>query len=206
MSLLDFEFAQTVRQVFKDGSADMTALDAMISSTASQYNQVIDQVTFIDNHDMARFQLDGASGRPLEQALAFTLTSRGVPAIYYGTEQYMTGTGDPTNRARMTGFNTTTTAYQLIHALAPLRKSNPALAYGSTQQRWLNSNIYIYERKFGPVVALIAINRNLTNSATISGLFTALPAGSYTDQLGGLTERPTGRRTIRGQQRVHFPR
>jgi glycosidase len=186
MSLLDFEFSQTVRQVFQAHSADMTALDAMISSTASQYNQVNDQVTFIDNHDMARFQLAGASLRPLEQALAFTLTSRGVPAVYYGTEQYMTGTGDPTNRAMMTSFNTTTTAYQVIHALAPLRKSNPALAYGSTQQRWLNSNIYIYERKFGPDVALVAINRDLSSSASISGLITALPVGSYTDQLSGL--------------------
>src|SRR5262249_51540879 len=148
--------------------------------------QVNDQVTFIDNHDMARFQVSGASGRPLEQALAFTLTSRGVPAVYYGTEQYMTGTGDPTNRAMMNSFNTTTTPYQEIQPLAPLRKSNPALAYGSTQQRWLNGNIYIYERRFGADVALIAINRDLANSTAISGLFTALPVGSYTDQLSGL--------------------
>jgi hypothetical protein len=80
MSLLDFEYAQKVRQVFKDGTSDMVSLDAMISSTAGHYNQINDQVTFIDNHDMPRFQGAGASGRPLEQALAFTLTSRGVPA------------------------------------------------------------------------------------------------------------------------------
>jgi glycosidase len=186
MSLLDFEFAQTVRQVFRDGTASMTSLDSMISSTATQYNQVNDQVTFIDNHDMPRFQSSGASNRPLEQALAFTLTSRGVPAIYYGTEQYMTGTGDPTNRAKMSSFNTSTTAYAVIHALALLRKSNPALAYGTTQQRWLNSNIYIYERQFGSNVAVIAINRDLSNPASIGGLFTALPAGTYTDALIGL--------------------
>jgi glycosidase len=186
MSLLDFEYAQKVRQVFKDGTSDMVSLDAMISSTAGQYNQINDQVTFIDNHDMPRFQATGASGRPLEQALAFTLTSRGVPAVYYGTEQYMTGTGDPTNRAMMSSFNTSTTAYGVIQALAPLRKSNPAMAYGTTQQRWLNSNIYIYERKFGPDVALVAINRDLANPAAISGLVTALPVGSYTDQLNGL--------------------
>jgi hypothetical protein len=186
MSLLDFEFAQKVRQVFQEGTADMTGLDSMISATASHYAQVNDQVTFIDNHDMARFQVAGASGRKLEQAVAFTLTSRGVPAIYYGTEQYMTGTGDPDNRAKMTSFSTTTTAYKVIAALAPLRKSNPALAYGTTQQRWLNSNIYIYERKFGSNVALVAINRDLSNAAVISGLITALPAGSYTDKLSGL--------------------
>jgi len=186
MSLLDFQFAQKVRQVFKDGSADMVSLDAMVSATAGQYAQVSDQVTFIDNHDMPRFHTGGANNRKLEQALAFTLTSRGVPAIYYGTEQYMTGTGDPDNRAKMSSFSTTTTAYKVIKALAPLRKSNPAIAYGTTTQRWLNSNIYIYERKFGPNVVVVAINRDLANSANISGLITALPAGSYTDRLTGL--------------------
>jgi len=187
MSLLDFEFAQTVRDVFQTGNSNMTNLDAMISSTASQYNQVNDQVTFIDNHDMGRFQVSGASPRKLEQALAFTLTSRGVPAVYYGTEQYMMGTGDPDNRAMMSSFSTTTTAYNVIKALAPLRKSNPAIAYGATQQRWLNNDIYIYERTFGPNAAMVAINRNLTSSAVINGLYTALPAGNYYgDQLGGL--------------------
>ena len=185
MSLLDFEFAQKVRQVFKDGSADMNSLYTMITDTASQYAQVNDQVTFIDNHDMARFQVAGASNRKLEQALAFTLTSRGVPAIYYGTEQYMTGTGDPDNRAQMSSFGTTTTAYKLISSLAPLRKTNPAVAYGTTTQRWINSNVLIYERQFGPNVALVAINRDLVNSTSISGLLTALPAGSYTDVLIG---------------------
>lgn len=186
MSLLDFQFAQKVRQVLKDGTADFVSLDSTVTATASQYAQVNDQVTFIDNHDMPRFQVAGANGRKLEQALALILTSRGVPAIYYGTEQYMTGTGDPDNRARMTAFSTTTTAYKVVAALAPLRKSNPAIAYGTQQQRWLNSDIYIYERKFGSNVALVAINRNLASSANISGLITALPAGTYTDKLAGL--------------------
>jgi glycosidase len=186
MSLLDFEFAQKVRQVFKDGSSDMTSLNTMITDTASQYKQVNDQVTFIDNHDMARFQVAGASGRKLEQALAFTLTSRGVPAIYYGTEQYMQGTGDPDNRAKMTSFSTTTTAYKMIGRLAPLRKSNAAIAYGTTTQRWVNSNVLIFERQFGSNVAVIAINRDLANATPISGFFAALPAGTYTDVLSGL--------------------
>ena len=185
MSLLDFQFAQKVRQVFKDGTSDMVSLNQMITDTASQYAQVNDQVTFIDNHDMPRFQVSGASGRKLEQALAFTLTSRGVPAIYYGTEQYMTGTGDPANRARIVSLGTGTTAYSVISKLAPLRKANPAIAYGGTQQRWLNANVYIYERQFGNNVALVAINRDLVNAANISGLVTALPTGSYTDQLTG---------------------
>ncbi|MBW8185606.1 alpha-amylase family glycosyl hydrolase [Shewanella nanhaiensis] len=185
MSLLDFQFAQTTRKVFRDQTADMRALDQMIQATSSSYQEVIDQVTFIDNHDMDRFQQTGVNQRRVEQALAFTLTSRGVPGIYYGTEQYLTGNGDPNNRAMMPNFNQTTTAYKVIKALAPLRKSNPALAYGDTQERWSNSDVYVYERQFGSSVVLVAINRSSSQSYNLTGLFTALPQGNYSDILTG---------------------
>lgn len=185
MSLLDFQFGQKVRQVFRDNTDTMYGLNSMLTTTAANYKHVHDQVTFIDNHDMDRFKL-GNNDRRLEQAIAFTLTSRGVPAIYYGTEQYMAGNGDPANRGYMTGFSTTTTAYQVIGKLAPLRKSNPALAYGSTQERWINNDVYIYERKFGGSSALVAINRSAATAASITGLQTSLPAGTYADELSGL--------------------
>lgn len=185
MSLLDFRFNQEVRNVFRDNTATMYALDSMISSTGSDYDHIHDQVTFIDNHDMDRFKTNAVQNRRLEQALAFTLTSRGVPAIYYGTEQYMTGNGDPDNRGKMPSFSKTSTAFNVISKLAPLRKSNPAIAYGSTQQRWINNDVYIYERKFGNSVAVVAINRSTSAPASISGLTTSLPTGTYTDVLGG---------------------
>lgn len=184
MSLLDFRFNHEVRNVFRNNSSTMYALDSMINSTAAEYAQVNDQVTFIDNHDMDRFKTNTVNNRHLEQALVFTLTSRGVPAIYYGTEQYMTGNGDPDNRAKMTSFSKSTTAFDVISKLAPMRKSNPAIAYGSTEQRWINNDVYIYERKFGNSVAVVAINRNLSSSTPISGLVTSLPSGTYTDLLG----------------------
>jgi Starch binding domain/IPT/TIG domain/Alpha amylase, C-terminal all-beta domain len=50
----------------------------------------------------------------------------------------------------------------------------------------MNSNVYIYERKLGSNVAVVAINRDASFSTAVSGLITSLPAGSYTDVLGGL--------------------
>ncbi|UHA74963.1 alpha-amylase family glycosyl hydrolase [Paenibacillus sp. 481] len=186
MSLLDFRFAQTVRQVFRDNTQSMHSLHSMIAGTAADYRYVNDQVTFIDNHDMDRFHMDNSNKRKLDQALAFTLTSRGVPALYYGTEQYMTGGNDPDNRARIPSFSTNTTAYQIMGKLAPLRKVNPAFGYGTTQERWLNDDVFIFERKFGKSVALVAVNRNLSSGVPINGLLTSLPNGQYVDSLGGL--------------------
>ncbi len=185
MSLLDFQFGQTVREVFRDRTDTMFDLHNMILDTAEDYDEVIDQVTFIDNHDMDRFHENGASTRELEQAIAFTLTSRGVPAIYYGTEHYMTGIGDPNNRAMMPSFERNTVAFEVIKRLAPLRKINPALGYGDTQERWINDDVYIYERAFGQHIVLVAINRSTTDNYNISGLVTSLPPSFYGDVLGG---------------------
>ncbi|SES83962.1 alpha-amylase family glycosyl hydrolase [Anaerobranca gottschalkii] len=186
MSLLDFEFAQTTRSVFRNHEKNMFDLYDMLKNTENNYERVVDQVTFIDNHDMDRFHYDGATKRNVEIGLAFLLTSRGVPTIYYGTEQYLTGNGDPYNRKPMSSFDQNTKAYKIIQKLAPLRKSNPALAYGTTQERWLNNDVIIYERKFGNNIVLVAINRNLSQSYSITGLNTKLPEGYYYDELDGL--------------------
>ncbi|WP_240452180.1 alpha-amylase family glycosyl hydrolase [Virgibacillus sp. YIM 98842] len=187
MSLLDFQYAQTIRDVLKDGSADWHVFNEMIENTANDYNEVIDQVTFFDNHDMSRFSLEHSSNRHTDIALALLLTSRGVPAIYYGTEQYLTGKNDPDNRKPMTDFNTSTNAYKIISQLTSLRQSNPALGYGDTRERWMNSDVYIYERKFGGNVVITAVNRGHSDY-NITNLNTSLPEGNYNDELNSLLD------------------
>jgi hypothetical protein len=111
-----------------------------------------------------------------------------VPVVYYGDEQYLhndTGGGnDPYDRNAMTSFGTTD-AVTLIQYLAALRASNPAIAYGTMQQRWINDDVYIYERKLGSNVVLVAINKSKTNDQAISGLLTSLAPGAYSDYLNG---------------------
>ena len=59
-------------------------------------------VTFLDNHDQPRFMsASGATTARLNVALAFLYTARGVPCLYYGTEQAFNGTTDPNDREDM---------------------------------------------------------------------------------------------------------
>jgi glycosidase len=188
--LLDFPLNTAIRNVFGSSNASFTNLDSTITQEATNFVWKEDLVTFIDNHDMTRFLTINNNNNRLHEAMAFTLTCRGIPCIYYGTEQYLhndtNGGGDPYNRPMMPSFSTSTTAYTLINRLASLRRNNPALAYGSMNQRWINSDVYIYERRFFGSTVLVAINKNDTTSANISGLLTALPAGTYADSLTGL--------------------
>ena len=187
MSLLDFSFANATRSAIGDLSGTMYDVHACIEGTANSFKQVNNQVTFIDNHDMSRFMtLANNTKSSVDTAYVLQLTQRGVPAIYYGSEQYLTGDADPENRKDMVSFDKTSNAYQIISKLAPLRKTNPALAYGTYQERWINNDVYIYERQFGSSVVLVAINRNTSSGYNITNLFTNLPSGTYQDALGGL--------------------
>lgn len=186
MNLMEFRLSNALRNVIS-GSGTMKDYDSVVTTTSSQYNHVNDEVSFVDDQDEDRLDsLSGGNHRKDEEAYVLLLTSRGVPSIYYGSEQYMDGCGDPYCRGDMTSFNQSSTAYQVISKLAPLHKSNPALAYGTTKQRWMNDDVYVYERQFGNNVVLTAVNRNQNTSYNIAGLSTSMPAGTYSDVLGGL--------------------
>jgi glycosidase len=189
ISLLDFPLNEAIRNVF-GSNASFTTIDSVLTQENSNFTWKEDQVTFIDNHDMSRFLSLNNNNNRLHQALSFILTSRGIPCIFYGTEQYLhndtNGGGDPYNRPMMNGFSTSTTAYQVINRLSTLRRNNRAVQYGSQNQRWINSDVYIYERKFFGNVVLVAINKSETASYNITNLFTSLPAGTYSDYLNGL--------------------
>lgn len=190
MSLLDFPLNTAVRNVF-GSNASFTEIDGTLTTENANFTWKEDLVTFVDNHDMPRFLSLNNNTTRLHQALAFVLTARGIPCLFYGTEQYLHddtgGGGDPYNRPMMASFDTTTTAYQLVKKLSDLRRStNNALAYGGFRQRWMSGDVYVYERQFYGDVVLVAINKSLTSSYNITGLNTALSAGTYSDYLTGL--------------------
>lgn len=187
MSLLEFRLANAIRNTLGSGTMSMQDLYSVMVDREQSYKEINDQVTFIDNHDMSRFMtLANGNGRALENAYVIMMTSSGIPTIYYGSEQYATGDNDPYNRGDMPGFSTTSTAYQVIAKLATLRKSNAAVAYGTTQERWMNSDVLVYERTFGNSTVLVAVNRSSTQGYNIGGAFTALPDGQYADVLCNL--------------------
>jgi glycosidase len=193
ISELDFGVNGAMRDVFASNN-NFSELDGTLTSENATFLWPNDQVTFFDSHDESRFLTVNPNQNRLHEAMAFLLTCRGIPVILYGDEQYLhndTNNGnDPYNRVAMTSFSTTTTAYQLINKLAALRQNNDGLAYGLFQQRWINNDVYIYERRFFNDVVLVAINKNDTTAYPISGLYTALPAGTYSDYLNGLLSGP----------------
>jgi glycosidase len=187
IAALNFPLFTTITSVFGQGGSFAT-LDAVIAQQQTGFAFQNDLVNFVDNHDRKRFLTVDTSASDqahLHAALAFVLTARGIPCVYYGTEQYLPGGDDPDNRRRMPAFNETTTAFRLVQSLSTLRRNNEALGFGTTQQRWLNANTYVFERKFFDSVVVVAINKG-GSAQNVTSLVTSLPTGTYTDHLGGL--------------------
>lgn len=189
ISLLDFPLNTAIRDVFAINS-NFSEIDSTINAENANFTYPNDLVTFFDSQDESRLLNLSNNQNRLQEAMAFLLTGRGIPIVFYGDEQYLfnstNGGNDPYNRVWMSSYSTTTTAYKIIAKLAALRAANDAVGYGTWKQRWINNDVYIYERQFFNDVVLVAINKNDTTSYPISDLSTALPAGTYTDYLGGL--------------------
>lgn len=194
ISLLDFPLNGALRDVFASNN-NFSEIDSTIQTENGNFLYPNDLVTFFDSQDESRLLTLNNNQNRLQEAMAFLLTGRGIPIIFYGDEQYLFnntvgGDGnpgtDPYNRVWMSSFSTTTPAYKLITKLAALRQSNDAVGYGTWKQRWINNDVYIYERQFFNDVVLVAINKNDSTTYPISGLQTSLPAGTYSDYLGGL--------------------
>lgn len=141
------------------------ALDAAMPNSGLMGN-------FIDNHDVPRFISDNAPGGAdkLKLALAYLLTSKGIPIIYYGTEVGMEGGGDPDNRRDMK-WDGDRELLGYFKTLTMLRQAEPALRRGSTV--WLNPepNVLAYLRLDGDSRVLVVLN----NSEEEKSVSLALP-------------------------------
>lgn len=188
---LDFEYYRANSTCFGDFSTTMRDFANMLAYTQKDYQYPNQTVTFIDNHDVPRFGYQQQNQKPFNASLAVLLTSRGIPNIYYGTEQYVNpGTNDNSIgrifMQKQSGFNQNTTAYKLIRKLSDLRQTNDALAYGETSVLYSDDNVMVFERKFYNNVVVVAVNRQPDKSYTVPGVSVSLPNGAYSDYLGSM--------------------
>jgi glycosidase len=145
-----FAGVESIREVFEDRKK---AEERQLSShgEAGRYF-----VSFLDNHDQhERIQHPSTPREQVTLALALLFSLQGIPCLYYGTEQGLTGTQKPdgtpdlianeSTREALWGkapapFDKTHPTYQIIKTLAALRANEPALSYGRLYFREVAGN------------------------------------------------------------------
>ena len=163
MSILDFGLCDAIRFAFSGQEPGGFQLIETLLTYDHVYHRANELVTFIDNHDMPRFLSVCDDERSLEQALILLFCLRGVPCIFYGTEQYLVnqtdGGGDPYNRPMMESWDITSSGFSLIEKLISTRRSNQALTFGSHRQLYISENIYAFLRSYRDSFALCVLNK-----------------------------------------------
>jgi glycosidase len=176
-SVLDYPQYYRTNSVFGTASDGAQSLADHFSALPIYYDPAAQYrlVTFLDNHDNPRFLSSTYANNKiarLHAALVYLLTSYGVPCVYYGTEQYFNGGGDPYCREDMfdgqfefgpslgNNFDQTSFGYRLIRELNQLRRSYSALRRGSLVIREVSSSpgIFAYSRIDGSQEVLVVVN------------------------------------------------
>ncbi|MBW4628088.1 MAG: alpha amylase C-terminal domain-containing protein [Brasilonema octagenarum HA4186-MV1] len=182
MTLLDFGLCGAIREALAQGADAGFQVVQDIFDQDYRYNGATELITFIDNHDMPRFQSLNPDPAMLKVGIVLIMTCRGIPCIYYGTEQYLhddtDGGNDPYNRPMMENWDTDTEIYRCIRLLSGLRRLNPAMSMGSQWKKYLTPDVYCYVRRYRESVCFVALNRG--GEVTIPEVETELPDGEHT--------------------------
>ena len=185
MTILDFGLCMAIREALALGSDKGFYLIQDVLNLDCRYNRATELITFIDNHDMPRFQSLNPDPDILRLSMVFIMTSRGIPCIYYGTEQYLhddtNGGNDPYNRPMMEKWDTDSTVYRDVRLLSGLRRLNPAISLGSQWQKYVTPDVYCYVRRYRENRCFVAMNRG--GAVTLDAVQTDLPDGEHTDVL-----------------------
>ena len=136
-------------------------------------------LTFLDNHDTDRFLLaEPDSLGSWKQAIAFLLTSRGIPQLYYGTELLMNGSkegsdgyvrrdvpggfpGDTVNAFTPEGRTPMQNeAWNYLSKILKWRRgeANPVIAKGALKHFMPQTGLYVYQRKLGDKEVTVLMN------------------------------------------------
>lgn len=199
-TVMDFIISIKARDAFSSQTGRLSGLNEIYDHLSLDFLFPDPQkiLTFLDNHDTDRFlsEIPDSLGW-WKQAMAFLLTSRGIPQIYYGTEILMNGSreksdgnvrkdfpggfpGDTIDAFSHTGrTDIQNEAHDFLQKLLNWRKGNKVISEGSLKHFMPENGIYVYQRSLDGKNVTVIMNGNDTPvTTTMERTLEILPYGS----------------------------
>lgn len=201
-TVMDFKYNIDREKMFFEETDPWNGLNHVYDHLALDYLYPDPQhiLTFLDNHDTDRFLPEMPDSLGVwKQALAFLLTSRGIPQLYYGTELLMNGTkkisdgyirldmpggfpGDKVNAFTREGrTDMQNEAWDYLSRLLQWRRgeANDVIAKGTLKHFMPQNGIYAYERRLGDKQVVVLLNgQSEPNTVTMERTLEILPYGT----------------------------
>jgi neopullulanase len=201
-SVMDFPLLFTMRNVFDEEASWDKGLIRLYDHLSKDflYANPNNVLVFADNHDESRFTRKEDSIGRYKMAMAFLLTTRGIPQIYYGTELLMTGQkpdGDGILRPDFPGgwpddkrnafipegrTKKENEAWTYLQTLLKWRKSSEVVQTGNLKHFIPEDNVYVYFRYNSTNRVMVILNSNKTPKVLKTERFKEM-TGGYTKGL-----------------------
>ncbi|MGN0230814.1 MAG: glycoside hydrolase family 13 protein [Muribaculaceae bacterium] len=179
-TVMDFPTMIMAREAFgSDTRKYSQGLNAIYERLSQDYlyPDPMKVLTFLENHDSDRFLLSLPDNLgQWKQAIAFLLTTRGIPQLYYGQELLMNGSkegsdgyvrkdvkggfpGDTSSEFTAEGrTQLQNEAFDYLSRIAHWRRSSEIIAKGSLKHFIPYKGIYVYERRLGNKNVVVVMN------------------------------------------------
>jgi glycosidase len=182
-SLMDFPLQEKLVEALNEEEGWEKGLTKLYLQLGSDYHYPApeDLVIFPDNHDMPRiFKKLNNDYDLFKMAMAYILTTRGIPQIYYGTEILMAHpesdshgdiredfpggwTGDAVDVFEKKGLTTKQKdAMAYVRRLLHWRQNAKSVHDGSLMHYIPEDGIYVFFRNLGPEHVMVIMNKNET--------------------------------------------
>lgn len=169
----DFPMYYALKDAFTEKEGWTTGLARLYYVLAQDfiYDDPFSNVIFADNHDLTRIYSSlGEDPAKFRMAMAFLLTTRGIPMIYYGTEYLMTGEEPkghgyiredyPVGGTRSAVGGQEQEAFDYLSDLLNWRKGEEVIHSGKLMQFVPQDGVYVYFRYNDTGKVMVIINKN----------------------------------------------
>ncbi len=161
-STMNYDFLKYTKAFFAKDEIDAERFDARITHLRLRYRTPFTyaQLNMLDSHDVPRFLSHCREDiQRFKLAVVFQLTFLGVPSIFYGDEQGLSGIKESEYRRPME-FDKNNELKMFYRQLIQLRKQESALVKGHYQTVYAKENqgLYIFDRCDQNIVIRVLLN------------------------------------------------
>lgn len=148
-STMNYDFRRHCRSFFAEGAIDAAAFDGLVTQMRMRYRKQMlpAQLNLLDSHDVSRFlSLCGGDERRMKLAVLFQMTFVGMPCVFYGDEQGLTGILEDDYRRPMTWDEPSGVLYGFYRQMIALRRQESALRADAFCTIVAEGGLYAYRR------------------------------------------------------------
>ena len=159
-SSMNYDFRKHCRDFFAKGDIDAKDFNSRLTNMLTRYrkNMLYAQLNLLDSHDVSRFfSLCGKDKRRLKLAVLFMMCFVGIPSIFYGDEQGLSGLLECEYRQPML-WNGDQDLFKFYQDVIRLRKENPALCHGDYKTIFAKGFILVFSRTYQDNAVIITMN------------------------------------------------